>query len=52
MNRLVNGDPFYGSNEYGGGSMGVKKMSDTHIHVIYGPAVENIATQLHAALKM
>lgn len=34
------------------GSMGVKKMSDTHIHVIYGPAVENIATQLHAALKM
>lgn len=25
MNRLVNGDPFYGSNEYGGGSMGVKK---------------------------
>ena len=34
------------------GSMGVKKMSDTHIHVIYGPAVENIASQLHAALKM
>ena len=34
------------------GSMGVKKMSDTHVHVIYGPAVENIATQLHAALKM
>lgn len=25
MNRLVQGDPFYGSNEYGGGSMGVKK---------------------------
>lgn len=34
------------------GAMGVKKMSDTHVHVIYGPAVENIATQLHAALKM
>jgi PTS system maltose and glucose-specific IIC component len=34
------------------GAMGVKKMSDTHIHVIYGPAVENIATQLHEALKM
>jgi PTS system maltose and glucose-specific IIC component len=34
------------------GGMGVRKMSDTHVHVIYGPAVENIATQLHAALKM
>ncbi len=34
------------------GGMGVRKMSDTHVHVIYGPAVENIATRLHAALKM
>ncbi|MCI2159583.1 MAG: PTS transporter subunit EIIC [Olsenella sp.] len=34
------------------GGMGVRKMSDTHVHVIYGPAVENIATRLYAALKM
>ena len=25
MNRLVSGDPYYGSSEYGGGNMGVKK---------------------------
>ncbi|MGI6230389.1 MAG: PTS transporter subunit EIIC [Tractidigestivibacter sp.] len=34
------------------GAMGIKRMSDTHVHVIYGPAVENIATQLHSVLKM
>src|SRR5690625_1508334 len=33
------------------GSLGIVKPSDTHLHVIYGPKVEEIANSVHKALN-